>query len=324
LIARLFAPPGAGGRFALPVGMARPLRVHIPGMQYHVVSRGNEKGCIFVDDQDCESFMELLRAGLTRFGVSCISYCLLWNHFHLLLAVGQHSVSRLMQHVNSKYAQEFNRRHGRVGHLYQGRFGSRMVDHGAYTRAVLRYVALNPVAARRVEDPADWKWSSYRATVGLDAPPTFLALDNVWAAFGTKDAGIGRSRFAQFVLGGLQDVFTNPLLYGADRLARHVAPLLTPHRSICDYIAAERFAVRPSLGALFEGQFDQGQLEGTAHVAFVEHAYTLAEIAAMVNRSPSTVCRWIHRVAARSAARSAVADNGGASIEKDTAAKFKI
>jgi REP element-mobilizing transposase RayT len=279
--------------------MARPLRVHIPGMQYHVVARGNEKCCIFVDDEDCQVFMELLQAGLTRFRMSCMSYCLLWNHYHLLVAVGHHSVSRLMQQVNSKYVQEFNRRHDRVGHLTQGRFGSRMVDHGAYTRAVLRYIALNPVAAGRVKDPADWKWSSYRATIGLEAAPDFLALDKVWQACGTNDPAVGRSRFAHFVLGGLQEVFTNPLLYGADRLAKHVAPLLVPHRSICEYVVAERFAVRPSLGELFAGKFDQGELERTAHAAFTGHAYTLAEIATIVRRSPSTVCRWVHRVAAR-------------------------
>jgi REP element-mobilizing transposase RayT len=106
-------------------------------------------------DEDCQSLLELLREGSTRFGVSGMSYCLLGNHFHLLLAVGHHSVSRLMQQVNSKYAQDFNRRHERVGHLYQGRFGSRIVDHGAYTRAVFRHISLNPVAAGQVQDPAD-------------------------------------------------------------------------------------------------------------------------------------------------------------------------
>jgi hypothetical protein len=116
-------------------------------------------------------------------------------------------------------------------------------------------------------------------------PPDFVALDKVWAAFGTEDPAIGRSRFAQFVIDGLRKVFTNPLLYGADRLASRRSGL----QSVLRWASCSR------------GSFNQEQLERTAHVAFLEHAYTLAEIATVVRRSPSTVCRWGHRVAARAA-----------------------
>ncbi len=300
--------------------MSRPLRLHVSGILHHVVARGNEKACIFADDRDNRSFLELLGETLTRFGVRCVSYCLLWNHYHLLLVPDERPISRLMQQLNSAYCQRFNRRHDRVGHVLQGRFGSRIVEDGAYARAVLRYIALNPVAAGRVAHPKDWPWSSYRFIAGLDDnTPDFLSLDPVWAAFGTSDAALGRSRFAEFVLGGLQDIFINPLLHGSDRLAARVLPLLEPHATTRDFVYAHRFAVRPSLGELFDGILDRVRLEEAAHSAFVRHAYTLAEIATVLRRDPSTVCRWIRRASERRTDRSPYP-----SSDEDISARNKI
>ena len=195
--------------------MARPLRLHIPGALYHVMSRGNAKQAIFLGGQDYERFLELLSATTSRFGVLCLAYCLMQNHFHLLLEPHERSVSRMMQHLNSAYSQWFNRRHQRVGHLLQGRFKALLVDRDAYVLQVLRYIVLNPVEAGLVSDPAEWRWSSYRATVGRSAAPAFLALDDVWKAF-DADVGRARSRFAEFVDAGaspnsLRRIATAPL-----------------------------------------------------------------------------------------------------------------
>jgi REP element-mobilizing transposase RayT len=179
-------------------------------MLYHIFARGNAKACIFVDDEDYERFLGLLAASVVRFGVRCAAYCALWNHYHLLLAAGEQPISRMMQQLNSKYSQQFNRRHNRVGHVLQGRFGSRIVEDGAYVRAVLRYLALNPVAAGRVEQPEDWPWSSYRFAIGADPPPDFLALDRVWAAFGTGDETAGRLRFGELVGSQVQETLDDP------------------------------------------------------------------------------------------------------------------
>jgi REP element-mobilizing transposase RayT len=264
-------------------------------MLYHVVARGNEKQCIFLDDVDCRTFLELLAEALERFGIRCLSYCLLWNHYHLLVKTGALPISRLMQQVNSSYCQRFNRRHGRVGHVLQGRFGSRMVEDGAYAREVLRYIALNPVNAGRVTDPEEWPWSSYRFTVGAEAAPAFIARDEVWAAFGTADQAVGRLRFQEFVELGLAQTLTNPLFHGSDRLAELVAPLLKPLQYEREHVYSERFATRPPLSTLFEGCLSKRDVKKAVHAAFFEHAYTLEEIGRMVARDPSVVCRWVRQ-----------------------------
>lgn len=285
-------------------------------MLYHVVARGNEKQCIFRDDDDYRAFLELLGETAERFGVRCPSYCLLWNHYHLLVKVGLPPISRLMQQLNSTYCQRFNRRHGRVGHVLQGRFASRIVEDGAYAREVLRYIALNPVAAGRVSDPQEWTWSSYRFAVGAETPPALLALDDVWAAFGTSDASVGRARFREFVRSGVPQTLANPLFHGSDRLAAVVAPLLKPMQGTREHVYRERFAARPPLSALFEACVSVRDLKKAAHIAFCEHAYTLDEIGRMVSRDPSVVCRWVR----------AERDNGpgASSPSEDNPARTKI
>jgi putative transposase len=268
-------------------------------MLYHIFARGNAKACIFVDDEDYERFLGLLAASVVRFGVRCAAYCALWNHYHLLLAAGEQPISRMMQQLNSKYSQQFNRRHNRVGHVLQGRFGSRIVEDGAYVRAVLRYLALNPVAAGRVEQPEDWPWSSYRFAIGADPPPDFLALDRVWAAFGTGDETAGRLRFGELVGSQVQETLDDPLFHGSARLAARLAPRLEPHQPTRDFLYAERFAARTELDRLFQGRRQRPDLEDAAYTAYSHHAYTLTEIGAVVGRAPSTVWRWIRRAEAR-------------------------
>ena len=132
--------------------MARPLRIHIPHAFYHVMSRGNAKQTIFVGQADYEQFLELLEATSSRFDVRCRAYCLMPNHFHLLLQPRDTPVSCMMQQLNSAYSQSFNRRHDRVGHVLQGRFKSPLVDRDEYLLEVLRYIMLNPVEADLVDD----------------------------------------------------------------------------------------------------------------------------------------------------------------------------
>jgi REP element-mobilizing transposase RayT len=264
-------------------------------MLYHVFSRGNEKQCIFLDDKDSESFLDLLDDTSQRFDVRCVAYCLVWNHYHLLLKAGRFPISRLLQQLNSTYCQRFNRRHGRVGHVLQGRFGSKIIEDGFYARTALRYLALNPVEAGLVRDPNEWRWSSYRYVMSAGAPPPFLSLDEVWSAFGTSDPEVGRLRFADFVLVGLQDSFTNALLQGSERLGAVVAPLLEPHENTRDYVYAHRYAVRPAVAELFDGCITQAELDDAAWRAFHRHAYTLEAIGQVVTRDPSVVCRWIQR-----------------------------
>jgi putative transposase len=277
--------------FAL--AMSRPLRLHVPGMLYHVFARGNEKKRIFADHADFKRFLLLLRCATERFDGRCIAYCGMPNHYHLLIAAGRHPVSRIMHYLNSTYSQWFNQRHQRVGHLLQGRFGCRIVQHGAYARLVLRYIALNPVKGGYVRDPAEWPWSSYRFAARSASPPAFLALDYVWLAFSADDPEVGRARFVHFVSVPQEDWLEHRLVYGSRRFREGLAPLLEPYHSEREHSYAERFAARPPLRTIFDRVASRRGPHAAAHVAFHQHAYTLAEIGALVSRHPSTVSRWI-------------------------------
>lgn len=279
--------------------MTRPLRIHLPGKIYHVYSRGNNRAPLFRNDDDRRLFLKLLDEMLPRFDSECVFHCLMGNHDHLLVRVNSEPISRLMQQLNSSYCQQFNRRHDRVGHVTQGRFGSKIVDDGEYARTVIRYLALNPVHAGFCAAPEEWLWSSYHFALGLTAPPAFLALPRIWNAFGTSDPSIGRARLIHFVSAGIEDVFLNPLVHGSSALAARVAPLLEPVAFHREYVRAHKHALRPSLGDLFAGRFERVEIEDAAYEAYQRHSYTLADIGAMLGRAPSTIWRWIDRAKAR-------------------------
>ena len=140
--------------------MARPLRIEFAGALYHVTARGNAQAAIYADDTDRQQFLSLLQNTVDRLDWYCHAYCLMGNHYHFVLHTREANLSRLMRHINGVYTQAFNRRHGKVGHLFQGRFKAILVDRDAYLLEVCRYVELNPVRADMVAEPAAWPWSS--------------------------------------------------------------------------------------------------------------------------------------------------------------------
>lgn len=277
--------------------MTRPLRVHIPGALYHVMSRGNDRQRIFLDADDYEHFLVRLAVTTARCDVHCCAFCLMENHVHLLLEPNQIPLWRMMQQLNSSYCQRFNVRHGRVGHVLQGRYKAPMIDGDAYFRRVLLYIVRNPVRAGLVTEAGDWPWSSYRATAGLEPPPPFLALSRVWRAF-DADWSIAPRLYAACV--AADDSFPSvlpdePIAYGSDGFRARIGPLLEPHRDTRDLRYAERFACRPSLAHLFASAVDAPTLDREMHDAFERYGYTLREIGAVVGRPPATVWRRIRR-----------------------------
>ena len=154
--------------------MARPLRIEFPGAIYHVTSRGDRREPIFEDDEDRRAFLDAVGQAMERFDAVALAYCLMDNHYHLVIHTRRANLSRLMQRLNGVYTQAYNRRHAKVGHLFQGRFKGILVDENAYLLEVCRYVDLNPVRARLVRDPGNWPWSSYGAHTGKTGGPEWL------------------------------------------------------------------------------------------------------------------------------------------------------
>ena len=181
--------------------MARPIRIEFSGALYHVTSRGDRREAIYEDDADRERFLTVFAEVVRDFNWVCHAYCLMSNHYHLLIETPDANLSKGMRQLNGVYTQASNRRHGRVGHLFQGRFKAILVDADTYLLEVARYVVLNPVRARMVRDPAKWPWSSYRAMIGDVESPDWLATDGLLAAF-AKRRSDARRRYQQFVAEG--------------------------------------------------------------------------------------------------------------------------
>ena len=163
--------------------MTRPLRIEYPGAVYHITARGNAYQDIFLDDTDREKFLAILGETVDRFNWLCHGYCLMTNHYHLLIETVDPTLSRGMRQLNGVYTQGFNRRHDRVGHVFQGRYKAILVEKEAYLLELARYIVLNPVRAKMVPAPEDWEWSSYRATAGLDEAPPLLTTDWILSQF---------------------------------------------------------------------------------------------------------------------------------------------
>lgn len=185
--------------------MARPLRIEFAGALYHVTSRGNERHDIFYTDDDRRAFLTTLGTVCDRFKWRCHSYCLMSNHYHILVETPEANLSKGMRQLNGVYTQYVNRSHGRVGHLFQGRFKGILVEREAYLLELARYIVLNPVRAGMVKAPEAWPWSSYRGTVSLAEAQDFLSTEWLLSAFADKRRR-ATSAFARFVAEGKQGV----------------------------------------------------------------------------------------------------------------------
>ncbi len=180
--------------------MPRPLRIWVPGVVYHLTARGNNRQAIFLDDLDYQQYLLALRQCRGEFSYRLLAFALMPNHVHLVFeAVEQVSLSTVMQRVSTVFAKYFNHRHQRVGHVYQGRFYSNMVDNEPYLLEVTRYVHLNPYRAGLSARPEMYPWSSYGSYVagkpdplGLVEPGPILSLFGPTAAEQTK-------RYREFV-----------------------------------------------------------------------------------------------------------------------------
>jgi len=182
--------------------MVRPLRIEYPGAIYHVTSRGNAQGNIFLDDADRDMFLDALAGAINRFGWVCHAFCLMGNHYHLVIETPMPNMSAGMRQLNGVYTQRLNRRHRRVGHVFQGRYKAILVERDAYLLELCRYVVLNPVRAGMVSDVSQWAWSSYHATAGLQGKPQWLSIDWLLSQFGNQ-RGRCVERYIQFVADGV-------------------------------------------------------------------------------------------------------------------------
>lgn len=190
--------------------MARPLRIEFPDAFYHVTSRGNERKTIFRNQRDRERFLTYLESAHHRYGAILHVYCLMDNHYHLLIETPRGNLSQILHHINGAYTTYFNIRHGRSGHLFQGRFRAILVEKDSYGEELSRYIHLNPVRAGLVKNPSEYRWSSYHYYNGKEREPHWLTTAFILGYFG----GHGRStyqKYREFVEEGISKTLDNPL-----------------------------------------------------------------------------------------------------------------
>lgn len=279
--------------------MSRPLRLEFPGALYHVTARGNARGSIVVDDEDRRRFLSVLAECVARFRWLCHAYCLMDNHYHVLIETPTANLSLGMRQLNGVYTQRFNRRHARVGHLFQGRFKAIVVERDSYLLELCRYIVLNPVRAGVVKNVGRYPWSSYLATVGREPVPGWLTVDWLLGQFGRRRATAQRT-YEQFVAQGNTGpspwaALKGQVLLGSNQFVAQMRARLDEKGDVKEIPRGQRLAHRPTLKALFVARVCDCKAVRDEQIrrAYLDYGYTMAAIAREAQLHYSTVSKVI-------------------------------
>ena len=268
--------------------VARPLRIDVAGGIAHVTARGNNRRAIFRAPEHRDRLVLTLQRVVARYSWICHAYVVMDNHLHLLVETPQPNLSLGMRQLNGLYAQWFNRRHNRSGHVFGGRFKSISVGGDAQFLQSARYVVLNPLRTSRPRRFTDWRWSSYQATAGLRPCPSFLTIDGVLGLF-DRSRTVAQQRYVDFVAEGIGDSLHASLIgeiyLGDDEFIRS----LTPGAPVAEVPRVQWQPLRPSLNELCAEP-------GGLMAAYRTYGYRLREIGAHLGVHPSTVSRALARL----------------------------
>ncbi len=287
-------------QMVLSLIMARPLRIEYPGAVYHLTARGNRREDIYLDDEDRISFLKIVGKTVSRYNWICHAYCLMDNHYHLLVETPDTNLSLGMRQLNGMYTQCYNRRHKKVGHVFQGRFKSILVDRESYLLELCRYIVCNPVKAGLCKRPEDWNWSSYTPTVSGENIPGWLIVEWVLGRF-SKQKIRARKAYREFVDEGLGDQSSpwkkvvGQLILGSEEFIEEMQVYLEKGASIKEIPRVQRVAGRPSLEELFLKGSVKSKTERNALIckSHLEYCYTLKDIAECLGVHYTTVSRVV-------------------------------
>ena len=277
--------------------MTRPLRIEFKGAVYHITSRGNARQAIFLDEKDFADFLSVLCSVVKRYHFILHAYCLMNNHYHLLIETPYGNLSRGMRQLNGLYTQRFNQRHQRVGHLFQGRYKAILVDKDNYLLGLYRYIVLNPVRANIVKDPKDYKWSSYQATTGHKGIPC-LTTDWILSQFGNKQKA--SRQYQAFVLSGIKaesplKAVKGQLFLGQENFIDKIKHLIQDKEKLKEIPKKQRYVTRPPLNEILKYK-DKKSKNQAMYKACLQYGYTLKEIAEYIGVHYTTVSKVIKRI----------------------------
>jgi len=292
--------------------MVRSLRIEYPGAWYHVTSRGNERKAVFDGPGDREKFLAYLESATNRYGAVIHSYCLMDNHYHLLLQTPDGNLSSVMRHINGAYTTYFNARKKRSGHLFQGRYSAILVDADTYAAELSRYIVLNPVRIGLVAGPEEYPWSSYRSLAGLDEAPAWLKTDYIHGFFDTEKAA-AQKMYSEFIAELVGKTDPSPLsetiaatILGDSAFVERVTSSYLPARDPSrDVPALRKLSQRPSVDMIMETAarvFGENNRDAVRAGIYLSHLFSgakLREIAARFDITDSAVTQASSRFAAR-------------------------
>ncbi|HUL22289.1 MAG TPA: transposase [Thermodesulfobacteriota bacterium] len=285
--------------------MARPLRIEFPGAVYHVTSRGNARQPIFNDYEDRGGFLDILSIVVERFNWLCHAYCLMENHYHLLIETPNGNLSKGMRELNGVYTQRFNQRYRQVGHLFQGRYKAILVEKDRHLLSLCRYVVLNPVRVGLIKRPDQWRWSSYGATMGMRRRPPFLTIDWILSQFGRRKRA-AREAYKRFVIGETDRespwrTLKGQIFLGTEEFIQGLRGLLEKKVEIKEVPRVQRYVARPPLRGLLRGKREREKAveDRAIYDAYVRYGYTMKEIANHLGLHYATIGRAIKRVEGR-------------------------
>jgi putative transposase len=279
--------------------MARPLRLQCAGGIYHVMARGNNRKPIFHDDRDYKSMLAILRDAAHNYAWAFYAYCLMPNHYHLVLETRDGNLSEGMRQINGVYAMRFHKHHASVGHVFQGRFNSILIDREPYLLQVCRYVVLNPVRADLVSKCEDWPWSSYLETLGERPKPKFLDSEWLLSQF-SRGLEKARKAYADFIAGGMK---ASPpwhhlkagIFLGDERFVCKFTNQIRAKRQVAEIPRAQRFAERPPLKEVLSSTNNSALRERQIADANILWGYSIKEIARYLAVHRSVVSRILSR-----------------------------
>jgi putative transposase len=275
--------------------MIRPLRIEFPGALYHVTGRGDRLNSIYRDATDRYVWLEVLDLVCTRFHFVVHAYCQMTNHYHLLVETVEGNLAQGMRQLNGIYSQRVNRRHGLVGHVFQGRYHAVLVQKEAHLRELARYLVLNPVRAGMVEAAGDWHWSSHHFMLDAAGKPAWL--DVVWLLGQFGDSPVEAvEAYREFVAAGSE--VASPLARIQYQLVLGDAVFAARHRGHAQsagFVAISKAQRRIAALTLPEYQTSIADRDEAMAQAYFSTAFTMAEIGAHFGVSPKTVSRAVKR-----------------------------
>jgi len=275
--------------------MARQLRIQFEGALYHIISRGNERKMIFLDDADRIKYINTLHKTIKRFNWLCHVYCLMGNHYHLMIETPDANLALGMKYLNQVYCQFFNWKYHRVGHVLQDRYKSYIVQKEGYLLHCCRYIVLNPWEAGLVDHPEGWQWSSFRATAGLEKPAPFLTTDWLMEIFGS-DRKRARKNYVKFVEADMNEKsskleYKYQIFLGSDEFAESILKRYGPFSSMTDINNTQLGFARPTLNQIFNQCKLPKEIRNHAiRTAYRENKYPLKDIAEHLNMNPNYLC----------------------------------